>query len=235
MPAIYLGSTSITAINHGSTPISQVNRGSAPIWSASSIRDDFDRDDASTLGSDWTDEGSSVDYKIGVTDERARIQIPDGIIGGFWDYRVSRMRWNVETLDGDDGFVEARVGTTGDDASATSLVGYSTDVMGRVSNGDFSEAVGFRLKSGECFIVHRDSDVDSIEGEGGEFQPGDVITLSFVGTTHRLFVNGEQVALWEGSSTTGSGYRSLGIRQEGAKDLFGPRRFSPALDYVLMG
>lgn len=238
MPVAYLGSTGITAIKHGALNITNAYRGSVPVWSASSIRDDFDRADASTLGDNWTDEGSSTDYKIGITDERSRVQIPDGIIGGFWDYRISRMRWNAETLSGDDGFVEARVATSGDNASATSLVGYRTDVMGRVSNDDFSDGVGFRLNAGQCWIVSRIDDSDDERADGGPYQPGDVIQMTFTSNTHRLFINGEQVAVWEDEdplAASGSGYRSLGIRQEGAKDLLGPRRFSPALDYVMMG
>ncbi len=235
MPAVYLGSTPITAIKHGANPITQVNLGAVPVWTASNIRDYFTRADADTLGADWDDEGSSLDFLIGITDGRARLQIPDGLIGGFWDYRISRMRYNVATLDSDDGFIEARVATKGDNASATSLTGYRTDVMGRVSNGDFDHGVGFRCKSGEVSILTRISDVDTVRAEGGSYQSGDVIQMTFIGTVHRLFVNGDQVATWTGSSTTGAGYRSLGIRQEGAKDLLGPRRFSPALDYVLMG
>lgn len=238
MPVAYLGSTPITAIKHGALNITNAYRGSVPVWSASAIRDDFDRADADDLGANWDDEGSSLDYLIGITDERARVQIPDGLIGGFWDYRISRMRWNVETLAGDDGFVECRVATKGDNASATSLSGYRTDVMGRVTNDDFSEGVGFRLSAGELFIITRISDTDAVRAEGGSFQAGDVIQQTFVGHTHRLFRNGDQVAVWEDTgpvASIGSGYRSLGIRQEGAKDLLGPRRFSPAFDYVMMG
>lgn len=238
MPVAYLGSTAITAIKHGALNITNAYRGSVPVWSASSIRDDFDRADSEDLGDNWDDEGSSLDYLVGITDERARVQIPDGIIGGFWDYRISRMRWNADTLDDDDGFVECRVATRGDTASATSLSGYRTDVMGRVTNDDFSEGVGMRLSAGECFIVSRISDTDVVRAEGGTFQPGDVMQQTFVGHTHRLFRNGEQVAVWEDTdplASKGSGYRSLGIRLEGAKDLLGPRRFSPALDYVMMG
>lgn len=235
MVAGYLGSAAITGIYRGATPIQNVYRGSVPIWSASSIRDDFARADADTLGDDWDDEGTSDDYFVGITDETAKIQIPDGLIGGSWDYRISMQRYNVDTLDGDDGFVEARAASKGDGPSGASSSGYNTDVMGRVTDDDFDRGVGFRLRGGQCYLASRSGDDTDALASGGTFQAGDVIRATFIGTTGRLYVNGEQVAVDTIPAASGAGYRSLGIRLEGAKDFFGPRRFSPTLDYVMMG
>lgn len=236
MPS-YHGSINVTDIRHGDTLITEVRKGSILVWDRSTIRDDFDDGDSLTLSSSWVDEGSSWDHKLGVTGGSAKVQIPDGLLGGFFDLRRSRARWDDSVSLSDDGYVECRMSSRGDGFSLTSLSGFQSQIYGRLSNDDFSEGVGIDMNAGKCSIVRRVSNIETKMADGGNFQPGDRLRLTYVGYLFTLYVNGVQKAQWNDSghsSSKGSGYRSLGIRGDGGKDLLGPRRFSPAFDYVVM-
>lgn len=237
MVGISLGSTSIIDIRRGTTLINEVRRGSTLVWARTSIFDDFERDDADTLGADWTYSGSTT-HKLGINSGTARVKIPDGLIGGFFSLETSRAWFNVDTASDDDGFVECQPGSLGSSASGGSPGGYYTQVFGRLSNAAFTHGVGIYLVAGQCGIVRRVASSDSNRASGGAFQAGDVLRLTYVGNVYTLTRNGSQVAEWDDSGATasvGAGYRTLGIRGDGAKDLLGPRRFSPALNYVTMG
>lgn len=231
------GSALLTDIRHGTVNINEVRKGTILVWTRSTKRDDFDRDDALDLGPNWTDEGPSGDHLLGVENGQCRQRIPDGLLGGFWSLRTSRFRYNLATSIGDDGYIECRPSTRGDGKSATSLVGYTTQVFGRGSNSAATHGVGIWMAAGSCGIVSRISNVDTKRGDTLPYQPGDRLRLTYVGDLHTLFKNGTQVSQWNDSGSAaskGSGYRSMIVRGDGAKDLLGPRRFSPALDYVLM-
>ncbi|MBV9921909.1 MAG: hypothetical protein JOY78_13795 [Pseudonocardia sp.] len=237
--SIYRGSTPITAIYRGSTPIKNIYRGSTLVWSADTInlkRDDFDCPNSPELGSSWVDQGPSTDYKLGYVDGRARVVIPDGQVAV--SLRTSYARYAAAINSADDGFVECRPATFGDSASLTSLLGYNTGVYGRVSNSGFASGVGINMNAGHLWIVYRALGLDLLVSDCGTFQPGDILRLVMTGRLYTLLRNGLQVGSWNDTlslSAVGSANRSLGIRGDGAKDLFGPRRFSPALDYVWMG
>lgn len=234
---IKVGSTSIIDVRRGSTLINEIRRGSTLVWSRTSIYDGFDRDDADTLGADWTYSGSTT-YKLGIENNTGRVRIPEGLIGGFFSLNTSRAWFNVATADGDDGFVECQPSSLGSGASGGSPGGYITQVFGRVSNGAFTHGVGIHMVAGQLSIVRRVGGTDSIRASAGTYQAGDVLRLTYVGNLHTLTRNGAVVGTWDDSGATaasGAGYRTLGIRGDGAKDLLGPRRFSAALDYVVMG
>jgi hypothetical protein len=235
---IQRGGTLITDVRHGTTLINEVRRGSTLVWTRSVIRDDFDRPDAETLGADWADLGPSSDRLIGINNGYARLIIPDGTLGGFWSLRTSRARFTKATSVQVDGYVECRVGSRGDGKSATSLVGYTTQVFGRVNNtGTFNNGIGIELSAGHVWIASRIGTTDARKADGGTFQPGDRLRLTYVTNTHTLFRNGTQVAQWVDSGATvakGASYASMLLRCDGAKDLLGPRRFSPSVDSVLM-
>lgn len=237
MPS-YHGSTPIVDIRQGTALINEVRKGSNLVWSRVTIRDDFARSDAATLGSGWTDYGPSSDHKIGVTDGTAKIQIPDGLVGGFWAQRTDFMRYNVATASADDGYVECKIATKGDPYNALSgLAGFATDVLGRGINTNYTHGVGMRLVAGHCWIVRRVSGTPVTQGDGGTFQAGDVLRHVYIGNVHTLYVNGKSRVTWNDSGGTASksaSYRSLIVGMQGGKDLLGPRRFSPTLEYVLM-
>lgn len=242
----YRGAAVIPDIRHGTTQINEVRHGTTPRWIRGGVFDNFTRLDVNgnetdvlnTLGSDWTDHGPSSDFKMGVEDGRARVSIPDAMIGGFWDFRTSCWRYNVATNSVDDGFIECRAATLGDDASLTSLSGYVTEVYGRLSNAAFTHGVGIRMAAGHCWLVRLVGGTPTLMADGGTFQPGARLRHHFTSNLHKLYVDGQDVATWNdsgGTASKGSGFRSLGLLGQGAKDTFGPRRFSPAMDYVMMG
>ncbi|AQT78332.1 hypothetical protein B1R94_02400 [Mycolicibacterium litorale] len=237
---LYHGTTLITDIRHGATPITEVRHGDEQVWARSVTRDNFDRDDAATLGGNWTDHGPSSDYKMGIENGAARIQIPEGLVGGFFDLRTSRMRFNAATAHADDGYVECRPSSMGSSGSLLNgaLTGFVTQVFGRLSNSAFSHGMGIELNAGHASIVRLVSGTFAVVKDGGTFVAGNRLRLVYVGNLHRLYRNGYQLCEWNDSGATASkglGYRSLGVVGQGGKDVLGPRRFSPALDYVLMG
>lgn len=219
--------------------ITEVRRGSVPVWTRNVTGDDFDREDATTLGDDWTDLGTSTDFKLGITNGMVRVQIPEGLIGGFFDLRTSSARYNQGVGLADDGYVEVRAGSRGDGFSPTSLSGFGSAVYGRGNNSGstFSNGVGINFQAGTCSIVTVVSGAWASRAEGGTFQAGDRLRLTFIGNVHTLYVNGTQRAQWTDSGNVvlkGASYRSLIIRSMGGKDLLGPRRFGPMFDAVTM-
>lgn len=239
MPEIRHGTTAIIDIRHGDTPINEIRLGTDLKWSRGGyLRDDFARPNAATPGSDWTDHGPSTDHKIGILDGRARLLLPDGLLGGFWDYRISQYRYNVATLADDDGFVETRPASRGDSASLTAPFGYFTNVFGRLSDAAFTNGVGIAMSAGHLWIVHRTISLDFLVADCGTYQPGDTLRLLYAAYLFTMLKNGTDVGQWNDSghtSSKASGFRSMGMRCDGAKDLLGPRRFSPSLEYVQMG
>lgn len=243
MPDLYHGETQITAVYHGADEINQIWHGSNLVYARFVIRDDFDRDDMEDLSADgtWTDLGPSTDRLLGITDGAARLQTPDGLIGSLFAMRTSRMRYGLDSAPGDDGYIEARMSTRGDPFTALSgSTGYRSDLFGRC-NDSFTHGVGMRFVAGVVRLVRRVSGTEAFVGDhDGEvvFQPGDTMRKTHVGNMHRLFLNGVQRAEWNDSGATaqkGASYRHMVIRADGGKDFLGPRRFSPAFDYVEMG
>lgn len=241
MAGIYLGGTAISDIRLGSTQVNEIRLGSTLIWSRAGAgavkRDDFDRDDAATLGAGWVDFGPDNDWVLGISNGTARVQIPDGLVGGAPDFRTSQMQWAGSPASGDDGRVEVAFTSRGDDYSITQNSNFKTQVFGRMSNGDWTHGVGIQAIAGRASLVKKVSGLDTVVTDTHLWQPGQPITHTFVGDLHKLFIGGEQVDAWNDSSSTASkgiGFRQFGIRGDGGKDWLGPRRFSPAIDYALM-
>jgi len=244
MGSLKVGSSAVADVRYGSTMVSSIRRGSTIMWqrtgggSGSLIFDDFDRADADTLGSNWTyEDGAFHDHEIGVENGQARVKIPEGLIGGFFTLSTSRCRYNVATASSDDGFVETQPSSLGSSASGAAPTGYRTQIFGRAST-DCSNGVGIEMRAGNCWIIRRVSEVGTRMASGGAFQPGDVLRLTYATDLYTLTKNGRTIATWNDSGQTahrGASYRSLMLRGDGAKDLLGPRRFSPALNYALMG
>lgn len=236
--AIRPGTGTVTDIKYGSTPVNEIRRGSTLVWTRSFLGDDFNRADAATVGANWTDCGTSTDHKLGIENGTARVKIPEGLLGGYFDLRTSRWRYNAGTASADDGYIEADVASKGDGFSTTSMSGFSSQLLGRLSNGGYTHGVGMQLTAGRVWIVRRVANVDTLMADGGNFQGGDTIRVQYTGYLFTLYVNGEPTAGWDDASHTsskGAGFRSLGIQGMGGKDLLGPRRFSPAFDSVRMG
>ena len=234
------GATPIIDIRRGNTVINEVRRGSTPVWSRTALllRDDFNREDSNDLGSDWAVGPSLGAHGLGVENGYARVKIPDGKIGGFFDLCTSRYRYTAATNAGDDGFIECRMATKGDGFSLTSgAIGFNSQILARC-NTAMTHGVGIEMASGFCWIVARANFIDARVADGGTFQAGDVLRLTFVNRNFVLYRNGTQLVTWNDTfplTEKGSSFRSLSIRGDAGKDLLGPRRFSPAFDYVEMG
>lgn len=225
------GGAGLIRIAHGGQDIVQVRRGTDLIWSSAILRDDFNRDDSDTLGADWTATGTNT-YKLGVVGRAARVAIPDGLIS--LALNTDRARFNKGTVLQDDYELEFLVGTKGSDDSITGTK-HRTQVFARGSNGGTTHGVGVDLYASQISIVRRVSSTDTIMLACGAFAAGDKGIMRGVGNLHSLYVNGSFRGEWNDSGNTaqkGSGYRSMIIRGDGSKDLLGPRRFSPTLDYV---
>lgn len=236
---LYRGTNPIIAVYRGATPITAIYRGTVPLWSPNTAGDDFSGA-AGPLGlPTWTDINASA-YKLGIQDGRARVLIPDGLLGGFWDFTTSTFRYAPAVNPGNNGYVEARFATQGDSASLTSLSGYVTDVWNRGNNlgTTHTHGVGMRAIGGQLQLCSVIGSVVTARAAPVAFQSGAIGRVSSVGNIHTMLLNGAPAGTWNDSGGTaqqGTNYRSLIITGQGAKDFLGPRRFSPALDYVKMG
>lgn len=240
MSGIFAGTTRIKQIMVGNKPIREVRVGTELVWAYNLMGDDFDRDDVdNSLGSNWTNIGPSGDRRLSIENNSVRVYMPDGLIGGFWDARLSMSRWNASTASDDDGYVEVRPVTKGDNASWMAGGGFNSAVLGRCNaSGPLTHGVGINLYAGMCFIETVVNGNGSLVAGGGAFQPGNLIRLTYTGRTFVLTVNGHTRATYTDTNMyTGLGpsYRSLVIAASAGKDLLGPRRFSPGLDNVVMG
>lgn len=237
-----IGTTSLTGIALGSTQIVEARIGSTLVWSASALSDDFDRADAASLGSAWVamDPAPGLfdpDYHLGIVNGEARIVLPDDWLAQAYFTRRARM---VATAPDDDGDLEVRIGSKGSGPSIASLGGYITDVYARMTT-DFKAGVGLRITHSNIGVVTMAGGVSSVALDGGSFAAGDVARLMIRGNVHTLFVAGTNRGNWT-HVTSGAGKRSVGVRMDAARDVFGvegtdtwklgARQFSPTLDYV---
>lgn len=234
---IKLGSTTISALRLGSTEITQVRLGSTLIWAKTNVRDDFNRPDSVGLGASWTDHGTATgDYRAGISQNTARILVPDVLFDVVQPLRLSRWRYNAAVVPADNGYVEFRIGNAG-----AISADHITQVYGRLSNGGWTHGVGVQLDSGLLRIVRMVGGTETVmassDPSGGNYSSGDIVRLTFTGQVFSLYRNGVLVAGWTdtGSSLAGAGYRSLGVRFTGSKDFLGPRRYSASIDYVEAG
>ena len=236
-----VGNNTVRQIVRGGTlPIQEVRHGTDLIWAYNFIGDNFDRDDVdNSLGSDWTNIGPSGDRLLSIENNAARVYMPDGLIGGFWDARLAMSRWNKGTLDQDNGYIEVRPTSKGDNASFWAGGGFNSAVLGRCNaSGALTHGVGINLFAGQCWIMYAVNGQGVFVGNGGTFQAGNLIRLTFIDYTFTLTVNGTTRTAWTDSNhitAKGASYRSLVIAGSAGKDLFGPRRYSPSLDNVVMG
>lgn len=212
--------------------IQQVWRNGVLLWSRGGIRVNFDGPDAATLAPDWTDYGPSSTYKAGIVDGQCRLALPDGLVSS--PLLSSHQRYNVATAPNDDYELEFRVGSQGNGPSITGDLS-RTLVFARVSNGSFTHGVGVQLDSSTLRIVRRVLSINTVMFSGGSFGAGDTINMKGVGNVHTLRRNGSKVGEWNdstGTASKGATFRSLGVVVMASKDLLGPRRFGPTIDWV---
>lgn len=223
--------TAVNRIHHNGVDLVQVRRGGTLVWSSNTLFDSFNRDDAATLGAGWTSTGTAT-YKLGIVGGTARMAIPDGLIS--LALNTDRVRFNAATVAQDDYWLQLRVGNKGASDSITGTK-HRTQVFARGSNGGTTAGVGIDLYGSSLQIVRRVASADTFMAAGGAFASGDTIDLRGVGNLHNLYVNGQFRVQWNDSGATagkGATFRSVLMRADGSKDLLGPRRFSPTVDWL---
>lgn len=247
MPGRRIGSTTVTARYLGSQPVKSRYLGSTLIWTSTRVRDSFDDKDldGEPINIDlddtgrYVDLGSSTDYKIAVHDGVCRLDLPDGLI--VQAMRSSKAR-HVTQHPSDDGYIECRPATKGNGTPPIfSGATYVTELFRRCNNtgSTHTTGVGMRLRESQLFIVGRNNTGFTLEKQAcGSFAANDIIRLKSVGNIHTMYRNGTIVGVWDDSTVTapgGASNRSVMVRCDASKDLLGPRRFSPALDYIEFG
>lgn len=233
MPGLYIGSAPVQGLYIGATPVQQLYKGSTLVWSRSGVRDDFNRDD---LGATWTHYGPANDFVADIVNGMLRLDIPDGQVAVA--LKTDRIRFNAAKVSGTDYYLEFRVGTQGSGDSITGTK-HRTQVFARVSDGAFTHGVGVELLNSKLAIVRRVANVETIMvPDCGAFAAGDIIGMRGVGNLHTLRRNGQFAGEWPDTAATaasGPGYKSIGARVDASKDLLGPRRFSPGIDWIEAG
>lgn len=234
MSGLFFGTTPIVGLKAGTTDISHLYLGTTLVWSKTAVRDDFNRDDAVGLGAGWTDLGSaSSPYLASIRSNTCRLNIPDGLI--YVSDKVSCWRYNTAQHPGNDGYLEIRAASRGDDDDD-----FKTKVFRRSANASTaianSAGVGIQLAGYQVGIVRRVAGTDTVMFSGGSFESGDVLRLVQAGNLHSLYRNGIYLGEWNDSGATagsGAGYRSMMVSVMGEKPtIFSGRKFSAALDYV---
>lgn len=245
----YLGSTPQTSRYIGEDRILQFYRGTNLIWNDTRLIDLFDDKDADgnpdviTLAGTgrWTDLGPypviPIPYpKLAIYRGIMRLNLPDGLLVSAM--ATNRARYNVQHP-GDDGYIEARVATKGS-GTPPPFMGWTaaTDVYRRGNNttGNQTHGVGFRLRQSQLWIVSMTAGNDTERADCGSFAANDIIRLESTGNLHKLYRNGLLAGQWNdtgGLALSGASYRSMILRSDASKDLLGPRRFGPALDWVI--
>jgi hypothetical protein len=103
------------------------------------------------------------------------------------------------------------------------------------SNG-FEDGVGIWLEASRLLMVVRRNGVDRLVADFGNFAVGDIIRCNFAGPTYTMYCKGQRRGSWTAAVdqiAESDLNRYLGIRVHGGNESgTGPRRFSPALDYV---
>lgn len=236
--------TPLTAAPIGRNGVSRFMLGNRTVWNAVQVYDDFNHPDGPLTSYGWKSYGPSLTHFASVEDGVCRMDVPDGVIeellSGPWEH-TSYMRYTKATSPYENGYVETKIAAKGD--SVPTLLGeavYATHVYGRVTNTGIDDGVGLWLGASQVGIVVKKNLLESIVGRYGAYAVGDVLRLQWDGINYTVWRNGRVIGTWVDSSgkvATGLTHRSLAIRMHGAKELLGlgPRRFSPALDYVEYG
>lgn len=218
------GGKVITGIRAQGKTITRVRAQGRDVWTASVLTDLFDREDG-TLGPDWVLETKSGSYEIGIHAQGARFGIPDGLLG--LTTKDATHRFVKAQSVSADGYLETQIAHKGS-------YDHSTRVYRRYANTGGASGVGFDFRDSRAYITKRVGNANTLVLDLSSFVVGDVFRMRQVGNLHSAWKNGEFVGeVTISDAPSGTGNRSLGLRMEGSKDLLGPRRFSPQLNYIM--
>ncbi len=214
----------ITAIRSQGHSISRVRYQGRDVWTASQLVDLFDRPDG-PLGPDWVLENKTVSFiELGISSGAVRFNMPDGMIALTTHEATHRFIGGLSASA--DGILETQIAHKGS-------YDHSTRVWRRYANSGGGSGVGFDFRDSTAYITKRVGGQNSLVLNLGAFAVGDVFLQRQVGSLISAWRNGEFVGEAPVPDVpTGSSNRSIGLRQEGSKDILGPRRFSPALNYI---
>ncbi|RIR62923.1 hypothetical protein D2E33_04380 [Mycobacteroides abscessus] len=232
----YHGIGPIAGAYRGSDPLTAAYRGSVKLWSRNRMFDNFSGPNVDLKDTGrWADLGPSTDYRAAIVDGVMRLGMPDGLIATT--NRFSRARYTVAQHSADDGYIECRAATKGNGSPPLGGASYTTILYRRANNTGTTQThgVGIGLRESKLFIALRASSIDAEVVQCGSFGAGDIFRLKQVGNLHSMYRNGQFVGEWKDTNNLaamGPDYRSMTVRVDASKDILGPRRFSPALDYV---
>lgn len=169
-------------------------------------------------------------YVIGVINQTARMLVPDGLLN--LDKQVAQVR-HPTLLTGNDGWLEVQVAEPG-------APGFATQVYRRYANdGTGDRGVGIDLRDNVASIVRRVGGTEDIVVPNlGSFGPASTLRLIQTGNNHDLYCDGHLLGGWNdatGTAASGTNNRSVAMVMEGAKELWGARKFSPSLNYLEAG
>lgn len=218
----YYGSLPVT-LKYGSHPITHLYKGSTLIWTPGGIRDPFDGS-AVLNPAWWAQEGSS--YSIGSEFGLCRLLLPDNAIWIF--AQTAHARYTAAQHQAD-GYAEWVIGNPGSGGFATTVWRRASNASGRAAG------VGVQMLSSSLQIVRRVGGVETEVRACGQFQGGDRMRLTQVGNLHTVHRNGRFVGEWDDTGATAANTfaeRTLAMTMTATKDLFGPRRFSPSIDWI---
>ena len=233
----FRGAIAIPDIKRGTTSVQRVMRGSQLVWARSANADNFERDDANTLGPNWIQ--STQDGLVYT-----------GILSGtsmslFSAYQSSaavncRNRWapSVALIDNMYGQVTIAAKNQNEDLVTSVGIRHNIVAAGPGATGSYSSGVLGYAVNGALAIVSMINNAFAFRTPFvSTYEPGDRIRIEAVGQRYSLKRNGVEVTSWLDNSGAsgaplvpiGSAYRSWGYSTAAISNSFSYRRFSPSI------
>lgn len=226
--AVRLGGINFTGFKIGTQTVTALRLGTQLIWTATQLRDDFDQPDGPLDPAKWTRELAGFNFDIGITNNAARVAIPDGLLSVTWGLQTSKYRLLTGVSDSDDGYLEFEIDNKG-------TWGYNTQLYRRYANTGGGSGVCVGMINSRLYITRRVGGVDTNMKDCGSFTAGDVIRFVQAGNLHTVYRNGELGGEWDDAGQTalkGASNRSIAMLMQGEKAIFMPREFSPSINYL---
>lgn len=238
MSGIGIGSGQLSKLSIGSTPIQKVSLGSSLVWSAgASYTDNFNRANATTLGSSWR---VDVNSQPQIVSNHAQFKTPnsgDGRAGNWVSY--------VTALNTDNYGVDIQLSSTSGSAATNNFTGAVLAIGDTFGSGMM--CYGLVSTGSGCLIVTQSGAVNSpgiSSGQSGQTSRAttatnvvntDAISFKRSGNVFTLYKNGSSILSWTDTGnvvSSGSAYRRFGFIVEGNSSNFVSSFYSPGVDQI---